>query len=419
MYLQLPTVAEGGELTVWRNSDAVWSATGGIVGPKGDKGDQGIQGIQGIQGPQGDTGATGAQGDTGATGATGADSTVPGPTGPQGDTGDTGPQGPKGDTGDTGPQGPAGQNGEGSGTVTAVNAVQPDAAGNVTLAATDVGAATASHTHTPASLGAVATSSVGVASGVASLGTDGKVPSAQLPTLADPNAVTSVNGKSGPTVTLTAADVSALATSTRGANSGVAELDSTGHVPNARIPYFGFTPADLGLKAWAFDPATAQSGGRALTNRVLRVTAIPVRETITVSQVIYHVLGYEGTGLNSGSSIGVYNAAGTLVARTPNMTGTAVMIDVHNSGGQTVTCALQSSVTLQPGVYYVGFYPVIGTAANAPVLMTADSTNAAPVVTLNTVKPFGLISGLTSFPSASISVSALETDPIKYWAGLN
>ncbi|QAY26943.1 minor tail protein [Streptomyces phage Shawty] len=378
---------------------------------------EGPQGPQGIQGVKGDTGAQGPKGDKGDTGDVG-------PTGPQGEKGDDGdsayevavangfvgteaewlasligPEGPEG------PQGPAGADGTGAGTVTAVNGVEPDANGNVTL------------TLTAEAVGAIPVADKGVASGVATLGTDGKVPSAQLPTLADPNAVTSVNGKSGPTVTLTAADVSALASSLRGAANGVASLDSAKVVPVAQLPGSGFLPTDLGMKAWAFDPATSQTGGRAPSSRSFRIVALPVRQTMTVSKFVFHVLGYEGTGLDSGSYVRLYDSSGAQVATTANMTDTNVMTDIHNAGGQTVTCAMSSSVTLSPGVYYVGFYFVIGNSANAPVLMTADSTAACPVTTLNSVKPFGVISGLSSAPS-SFSPSAVETDPIRFWAAL-
>ncbi|QNE74005.1 collagen-like protein [Streptomyces finlayi] len=53
-------------------------------------------------------------------------------------------KGPKGDKGDAGPTGPAGADGTGAGTVTAVNGVNPDANGLVTLAPGDVGALPAS-----------------------------------------------------------------------------------------------------------------------------------------------------------------------------------------------------------------------------------------------------------------------------------
>ncbi|MGD6762035.1 hypothetical protein ACOKM5_24180 [Streptomyces sp. BH097] len=58
----------------------------------------------------------------------------------KGPKGDAGTQGPKGDTGAQGPQGPPGADGTGSGTVTAVNGVQPASGGNVTLNAGNVGA---------------------------------------------------------------------------------------------------------------------------------------------------------------------------------------------------------------------------------------------------------------------------------------
>lgn len=100
---------------------------------------QGAQGPKGEQGPQGDTGATGAKGDTGATGAT-PRITVKAVTGEPGTDASVTQGGtaeapiitltiPRGDTGSMG-------------TLT-INGKAPDAAGNVELAAADVGAASA------------------------------------------------------------------------------------------------------------------------------------------------------------------------------------------------------------------------------------------------------------------------------------
>ncbi|MGW3057676.1 hypothetical protein ACWC98_17390 [Streptomyces goshikiensis] len=118
------TDAKPGDLLIRTDSGDMWqrgaSGWGTSVGNiKGPQGAQGAPGIQGIQGVKGDTGAA---------------STVPGPQGPKGDTGAAGPAGPQG------PQGVPGQNGSGSGTVTAVNGIAPNGAGNVTLAAGDVSA---------------------------------------------------------------------------------------------------------------------------------------------------------------------------------------------------------------------------------------------------------------------------------------
>jgi hypothetical protein len=391
--------------------------------------EQWLASLVGPQGAKGDTGAQGPAGDDAyevavAAGFTGTrEQWLASLVGPKGDKGDRGDQGPAGAPGvvqsvngisaaeitldaaavhavpDTAPGAPNGvaqldETGKvpasqlpassGGGTVQTVNGKSPDASGNVALVAADVGA--------------VATTEKGAASGVATLGTDGILATAQRPTY-------------------TAAQVGAIATTARGAANGVASLGSTSKVPDAQLPYDGWRPTDLGMKAWAFDPAVAQSGGRVPSSGSFRITAIPVRETISVSSIVFHVLGYEGTGLDTGSRAGIFNTSGTRLAQTADMVDTAVMTDVHNAGGQTVTCALTAAVTLNPGIYYVCFRFVIGTSANAPVMMTADSTNACPVTTLNSVKPFGVISGMTSWPS-TFTPSSIETDPVKFWAAL-
>lgn len=81
----------------------------GPAGPIGAIGPQGPQGLIGPQGPQGPIGLTGATGPAGPQGNQGA----AGVTGPQGPIGLTGPAGPAGATGATGPVGPAGPQGAG------------------------------------------------------------------------------------------------------------------------------------------------------------------------------------------------------------------------------------------------------------------------------------------------------------------
>ncbi|WND36913.1 hypothetical protein RI578_22665 [Streptomyces sp. BB1-1-1] len=299
-----------------------------------------------------------------------------------------GPQGEQGPQGDTGPAGAPG----------VVQSVNGQSVAAVVLDAADVGA--------------VPDTAPGTPNGVATLDGTGKVPAEQLP--AAGGAVTSVNTQTGDVV-LDAADVGAVPTTQRGAANGVATLDASSKVPSVQLPAYGFRPSDLGFKAWAFDPATAQSGGRTPSSGSFRITAVPVRETITVSKLVWHVLGYEGTGLDGGSNAGIFTTAGARLAQVGDMADTSKMIDVHNAGGQTVAVNLSAAVTLNPGIYYVCFRFVIGTSANAPVLMCADSSNAAPVTTLNSVKPFGVISSQGSWPS-SFSPSAIETDPIKFWA---
>ncbi|QPB09558.1 hypothetical protein CPT_Sycamore_018 [Streptomyces phage Sycamore] len=303
----------------YQRDAAGWGAVkGNLKGPKGDKGDTGATGaastVPGPKGDKGDTGATGAAGADGskvyafASGTEASGKGVPGDFAIRTDTGNvylyelpTGwtskgsIKGPKGDTGAQGPQGVPGQNGTGSGTVNAVNGVQPDGTGLVTLTPANVGALPLTGgTIQPASgngltvygatSGAIPTNyfrvtadghtysnslrntfyNIGVGDTSADFAGGNRALAFQnatvIPTTNPANGVvayseggvlkvrqsdgtivtvgsggvTSVNSKTG-AVTLAASDVGALATSDKGATNGVASLVS-GKVPIAQIP---------------------------------------------------------------------------------------------------------------------------------------------------------------------------------------
>jgi hypothetical protein len=170
-----------------------------------------VPGPQGIQGVKGDTGATGPQGPQGLTGAVGATG-AQGLTGAQGAQGPQGIQGVKGDTGATGAQGPAGTgtgvdqetvedivsnllgNSNNTGisytyndaantlvtqvtsspkltTARNINGVAFDGTANITINAVD-------------STARIATSSIAVPNGLATLDGNALVPSTQIPQLA-------------------------------------------------------------------------------------------------------------------------------------------------------------------------------------------------------------------------------------------
>ncbi|MFC9739162.1 hypothetical protein ACFVKC_14750 [Streptomyces noursei] len=372
---------------VWQRGASGWgNPVANLKGPKGDKGDNGATGAQG---PKGDTGAA---------------STVPGP---KGDKGEPGPPGPTGAQGPKGDKGEPGKDGTGAGTVTAVNGVQPDGTGRVVLLPSDVGA--------------IPVADKGVAGGVATLDASGLVPSSQLSIPS--GVVTTVNGKSGPTVTLAAADVSALAASTRGAANGVAPLDSASGVPVANLPDLAvpasFAPADLGLKAWAFDPVTSASTPAFTGSGSLRMTAVVVRQAMTVSKIAFHFGGYAGT-MASGSWAGIYTTAGAKKAATADMAGEAVVPGTHNAGGATVGAALTASVTLAPGIYYV-WYVFRYAGSDGPMMLALDNAFGSPpnVFGLNGVKRFGVFTGTAATtPPATIAASSIDNGANRFWAGL-
>lgn len=231
-------VEEDGQCYIWSENKTDWVSVGKLQGPEGPQGPQGIQGVQGPQGvkgdtgPQGETGAQGIQGEQGKQGIQGpqgekgkkGDPGDPGPEGPQGpqgiqgETGATGPQGPQGiqgvqgpqgEVGPEGPQGPAGVSGQDGksaytaateagyvGTQTTFNGALAAVPGHIADTTKHITAAERTKWNgkqdaindlatirAGAEKGATAVqkSAVGKPSGVASLGTDGKVPEGQLP----------------------------------------------------------------------------------------------------------------------------------------------------------------------------------------------------------------------------------------------
>lgn len=140
--------------------------------------------------------------------------------------------------------------------------------------------------------------------------------------------VTSVNGDTGD-ITVDAASIGALSASQKAAANGVASLDSAKRIPVAQLPDIAapgeFTPTDLGLKGWAFDPALTQSTP-VYSGTTTRFAAVKLAAPTSVSKIVWHFGGYAG-GLISGSWAAIYNSSRTRV-------GTATSIDAGNEAGR-------------------------------------------------------------------------------------
>lgn len=256
----------------------------GPQGPQGEPGPQGIQGEQGIQGPEGPQGPKGDKGDTGTgldilgtydtLGALQSAVTQPsqghmynvGTSEPytiymwdttegegqwisqgqlQGAKGDTGPQGP---TGKTGPQGPPGEPGEdgadgaaaGFGTPTAtvdnttgtpnvtVQASGPDTAKVFAFQFTGLKGADGA----PGEDGAPGQDGEDGQDGAP--GNDATINGVNALTLQATNGI--VGNMSGSTYTISGENF--LLSSLKGASNGLAELDTSGHVPTSQLPSY-------------------------------------------------------------------------------------------------------------------------------------------------------------------------------------
>lgn len=130
----------------------------------------------------------------------------------------------------------------GSGTVTSVNHIDPDGAGNVTLTAGDVGADAlgAAAAAQSAAITAAEANAASIYLPLANVGAAGSgagnALSADDPTTTDPRTPTAhaVTHASAGTDPVTPAEIGAVATSAVGAANGVASLDANAHLPAAQ-----------------------------------------------------------------------------------------------------------------------------------------------------------------------------------------
>jgi hypothetical protein len=386
---------------VYRSRGTGWgAAVGNLKGPKGDKGDTGATGanstVPGPQGLKGDTGATGAAGKAGSrmwAFATGGEATGNGVEGDFAIRTDTGNlyqyvtpagwtvkgsvKGPKGDTGAQGPQGPQGEpgkDGTGAGTVTAVNAVQPDGTGNVALAAGDVGAVPASGTATGAEVVLASTGKnplvvngsdgatrfsvtaaghpysnspratfynmgigdttapfAGATYGVLGFGnvktgmgpTDGLAPVNGAIAYASGGKLR-VRQSDGADFEIGSVPADVLRAADKGKANGVAGLDSSGKVPAAQLPAISgggaknsWTPDALGFAAWSVDPAGLIGYNAANTKYTklsrLYLSGFNITEPTPVNSVVMFARGYGGVAAVR-VMVGIFREDGTRVA---------------------------------------------------------------------------------------------------------
>ncbi|MCT9090581.1 phage tail protein [Streptomyces sp. ASQP_92] len=385
-----------------------------------------------------------------------------GPRGATGATGATGAQGAAGATGAQGVQGVPGKDGA-PGAPGVVQSVNGKSAASVTLTAGDVGA--------------LATAAAGSANGVATLGADGKVPAAQLPTGGGGGAVDSVNGKTG-TVVLTAADLGALdqgAADARyvqpfgipvqsvagktgavslvagdvGAEAAGTAVLLTGTQTVAGAKTFSSAPSssaaptadnhlarksyvdalgggewrasDLGLLTWAFDPAVGNSTPLYPGSGPIRVTAVYLRSAASVTKIVWHFGGYAG-GLTTGSWAALYNSAGTRVAQTADLsTAGAEPAEAHSAGGATVSVPLTAAYSAPAGLYYVAWRMQYNTTTgDGPMMLVAESGFGSPpnFFGLTTVRRFGSYATGAATAPATIALASMENGSNRFWAAL-
>jgi hypothetical protein len=249
---------------------------------------------------------------------------------------------------------------------------------------------------TAADVSALAASVRGAANGVASLDASSLVPVAQLPSLSS----------------------TYVAVSTRGAASGVATLDSTTRLPIAQVPTVlpknSWTPQALGFQAWSCDPGgVANPAAKYLTPQRLYLTGFNITESTTVSNVVMFARGYGGVTTNRYMA-GIYREDGTRVVASSNIaltmagqeTGALTGMATNHIGA--VPIAITSTM-LTAGRYWVAWLMTTGGTADFSFYHVQ---NEAPIATANfamTTSPFARAWYLAAQSTLPTTVSQTNT----------
>lgn len=223
----------------------------------------------------------------------------------------------------------------------------------------------------------VTTSELAEPLGVATLGSDGKVLTAQLPTVLT-GSVDSVNGHVG-NVVLAAVDVSAVSTTAVGAANGVAQLDSAQHLVAAQLPTTALTTA---MKGVANGVASLDGSGKLPSGQFTAPVASVNTQTGTV------VLTAANVGALPTTAKGVSNGVASLdvnalvpQAQIPSLAGL-----YQQTPSATATATGQFLTSVASGSN--------STAWSRPMVYTASSLGAMPVTNI----PTGAICTRTDAP---------------------
>ncbi|MFD3911191.1 hypothetical protein [Streptomyces sp. NPDC058603] len=353
----------------------------------------------------------GAQGATGATGAAGA----PGAAGATGSQGEPGVPGRDGANGADGAPG-------------VVQSVNGQGVAEVILAAADVGAIPSTAAGTAGGVAQLDASGRVPAAQLPETSGGGAVASVNGRTGVVVLAAADV-GASPTDHTHTPAQVGALATTVRGAANGVASLDSTSRIPVAQLPAVApkntWTPQALGFQAWSVDPAHVSnpSAVKAAVVQRLYMSGMYISEPTPANRVVIFARGWAGSTAVPAARFyaGIYHENGTRVATSGlvsslpaagQIPGTAPGA-VNNHIGA-VPIALTATATLQPGRYWGAFLLSAGSATDFYYMHVQNEapSNPSNFYLAPTFQRAWCLNGQTSLPATlTQSTGEVGLDP--------
>lgn len=392
------------------------AGSAGATGAAGATGPAGSAGAAGATGPAGTAGAAGATGPTGPTGSAGATGAV-GATGPAGTAGAAGATGAAGSTGATGPAGPGVPAGGAVGTWLKKNSTTDFdtvfagiTEGDVAGLTTDLAAK-------------VASSSLGVASGVATLDSGAKLPSAQLPSGLITSFGTPGSSAVGDAVAAGSSTSAAHADHLHGRESfgavtaqttfGVASVNGTATTP-ARSDHTHGTPslidgraARIGLVAEPFPLEAVNAMLGASSDFLILALVRPGVATIANLGVWMGSAGVTPSGVNA---MALFDESGNQLGVTGDMS--TALSTAGNANTHVEVALVTPYTTANATNYYLGILCHMGTA---PTIGLAYQSGAIPAFpTIKGHRPSILVSGQTTMPS-SFSVSGATAANAAYW----
>lgn len=209
-----------------------------------------------------------------------------------------------------------------------------------------------------------------------------------------------INFIEGSNVTVTVSD-----------NSGNNRTDVT--IASSQPASAAPTPEDQSLLTWAFDPVHAVSF-TATASGVLSLIKVWVRQSGTVTNVIYAIAN-AGVSMTSGQNfLGLYDTTGGRVALTAdqstNMGGTGI-----------ITAAFTTPYAAAAGFYWVAI--LTNSSGSSPQLARSGSlatSGLASVGTSTSARRFASFgSGLTSLPASFTPSSTAAIANGTFWVGLS
>ncbi|MFI8499446.1 hypothetical protein ACIGFK_13255 [Streptomyces sp. NPDC085524] len=166
-------------------------------------------------------------------------------------------------------------------------------------------------------------------------------------------------------------------------------------------------PSDQGLIAWTYDPneaghVTAQSSG-GVAGRIT-LTRIPIREQITWSNIWLGLSGIDAGASLSNCYLGVYNAAGTRMGVTADISSSLM------TGATAKALPLATPFVAAPGFYYIAMLLNGSWTTNA---LTFKASGAGISVNANLTAPnlryANMLTSQTSLPSSLTMSGQLTT----------